>query len=58
MGGGMMGGGTMMSTTSGTSGLGSAMSEFVGSSMNRSGVPMSEMRPLIDKLTSSSGALK
>jgi len=58
MGSGMMGGGTMMSTTSGTSGLGSAMSEFVGSSMNRSGVPMSEMQPLIAKLTSSSGALK
>ena len=56
MGGGMMGS-TMMPARSGTSGLASSMMQFVGSSMNRSGVPMSEMQPLIDKLNGSSGAL-
>ena len=55
--GGMMGG-TMMSTTSGTSGIAGAMSQFVGSSMNKSGVFMAEMQPLIDKLDASSGAIQ
>jgi hypothetical protein len=55
--GGMMGG-TMMSTTGGTSGLATAMGQFVGSAMNRSGVTMTDMKPLIDKLAASSGAIR
>lgn len=53
--GGMMGG--TMQPTSGTSGLATAMSQFVGSTMNRSGVPMSDMQALADRLSSSGGAL-
>ncbi|HSD18841.1 MAG TPA: hypothetical protein VLC54_02300 [Anaeromyxobacter sp.] len=56
--GGMMGGTTMMPTTSGTSGLATAMAQFVPSSMNRSGVSMADMQPLIDKLAASSGAIR
>jgi hypothetical protein len=56
--GGMMGSGTMMPAASGSAGLATAMGQLVGSSMNRSGVPMSEMQPLIDKLASSSGAIR
>lgn len=55
--GGMMGGG-MMPATSGTSDLARAMAEFVASGMNRSGVTLSEMQPLIDKLAASSGAIE
>lgn len=55
--GGMMGG-TMMQGTAGTSGLGAAMSAFVGSSRNVSGVSLTEMQALIDKLTGSSGAIQ
>jgi hypothetical protein len=51
-------GGTTMPPASGTSGLATAMSEFVGSSMNRSGVTQSEMQPLVDKLQGASGALR
>lgn len=54
--GGMMGG--MMQPSAGTSGLGTAMSTFIGSAMNRSGVPLSDMQPLIDKLATSSGTLQ
>lgn len=53
--GGMMGG--SMSPTSGTSGLATAMSQFVGSTMNKSGVSMSDMQALVDRLSSSGGAL-
>jgi len=56
--GGMMGGVTMMPTTSGTSELATAMEQFVASSMNRSGVPVNDMRPLIDKLVASSGTIR
>ncbi len=58
MGGGMMGGGTMMQSTAGTTGLAAAMTTFVGSSMNRSGVPASVMQPLIDKLAASTGTIQ
>jgi hypothetical protein len=58
MGGGMMGGGTMMQSTAGTSGLATAMSAFVGSPMNASGVQLSDMQALIDKLTSSTGTIQ
>jgi hypothetical protein len=55
--GGMMGGNTMMPTTSGTTGLATAMGEFVASSTNRSGVLMADMQPLIDKLAASPGTI-
>jgi hypothetical protein len=55
--GGMMGGGVMQ-PSAGTSALASAMSAFVGSSMNRSGVTASDMQPLVDKLNASGGALQ
>jgi hypothetical protein len=58
MGGGMMGGGTMMQSTAGTTGLATAMTTFVGSSMNKSGVQASAMQPLIDKLTASTGTIQ
>jgi hypothetical protein len=58
MGGGMMGGGTMMLSTAGTSGLATAMTTFVGSSMNKSGVQSPAMQPLIDKLTASTGTIQ
>jgi hypothetical protein len=57
MGGGMMGGG-MMSTTAGTTGLATAMSTFVGSPMNASGVTASDMQGLIDKLAASNGTIQ
>jgi hypothetical protein len=54
MGGGMMGG-TMMQATAGTSGLATAMTTFVGSPANRSGVTMGAMQPLVDKLAAAGG---
>jgi hypothetical protein len=56
--GGMMGGTTMMPETSGTSELAHAMEQFVESDMNRSGVPMADMQPLVDKLAASSGDIR
>jgi hypothetical protein len=53
--GGMMSG--TMQPTAGGAGLAAAMSQFVASAMNKSGVAMAEMQPLIDKLTGSSGQL-
>jgi len=53
--GGMMGG--SMQAGAGTSGMATAMSQFVGSAMNKSGVQMSEMQALINKLSSSGGAI-
>lgn len=53
--GGMMGG--SMQATAGTTGLATAMTAFVGSSMNQSGVQMADMQPLIDQLTGSNGQL-
>lgn len=55
--GGMMGG-TTMSSTAGTSGLANAMTAFIGSNMNRSGVTASEMQALVTKLAGSSGAIQ
>jgi hypothetical protein len=54
--GGMMGGGNMPAT-SGTSDLAAAMSQFIASGMNSSGVSMADMQPLMDKLAASSGAM-
>lgn len=57
MGGGMMGGYTMP-PNAGTTGLATAMTAFVGSSRNASGVALADMQPLIDKLNVSSGAIQ
>ena len=54
--GGMMGGG-MMQATAGTSGLTTAMSAFIGSAMNKSGVQATDMQPLMDKLAASNGQI-
>src|SRR5512143_45597 len=49
MGGGMMGGGgTMMQSTAGTSGLATAMTTFMGSATNKSGLSATDMQTLIN----------
>jgi hypothetical protein len=58
MGGGMMGGGTMMQSSAGTTGLATAMTTFVGSSMNKSGATMTDMQTLVNKLTTSTGMIQ
>jgi hypothetical protein len=60
MGGGMsmMGGGTMMQANMGTSGMTSAMTAFMNSGMNKSGLTVADMQALMDRLSSSSGAIK
>ena len=55
--GGMMAG-SMMQGPAGTSGLATAMSAFVGSSMNRSGASVTDMQALINKLTASNGTIQ
>ncbi len=59
MGGGMsmMGGGTMMQSTAGTSGLGNAMTAFLGSGMNQSGLTATDMQALISRLTTTNGTI-
>ena len=57
MGGGMMGGATMQSTA-GTSGLAGAMTTFLGSTMNKSGLTTSDMQTLMDHLNASSGTIQ
>ena len=54
--GGMMGGG-MMSPTAGTSGLAGAMTGFMNSNMNASGITAADMTALIQKLANSNGHL-
>lgn len=59
MSGGMMGGGgTMMQPTAGTSGLAAAMTTFMGSAQNRSGLTSTDMNALIMKLSASTGQLQ
>ncbi len=58
MGGGMMGGGTMMQANAGTTGLASAMSTFVGSSSNRSGATLADVQALVNALAASSGVIR
>jgi hypothetical protein len=58
MGGGMMGGGSMMQPSAGTTGLATAMTAFVGSSMNRSGATMTDMQALANKLSTSTGMIQ
>jgi hypothetical protein len=53
--GGMMGAGGMMQSNAGTSGLAAAMTAFMNSSVNMSGVAAADMNALIQKLNSSSG---
>ncbi len=58
MGGGMMGGGgTMMQSTAGTSGLATAMATFMGSAMNKSGLMATDMQLLMSQLSSSNGPI-
>jgi hypothetical protein len=58
MGGGMMGGGgAMMQSTAGTIGLATAMTDFLGSAMNKSGLTVTDMQTLTNKLNSSNGEL-
>ncbi len=57
MGGGMMGG-TMMSSGAGTTGLANAMTEFIQSPMNKSGVSVQDIANLINKLNTSDGTIQ
>lgn len=58
MGGGMMmGSGNMMQPSAGTSGLATAMTTFLGSSANASGLTATTMNALIQKLAASNGQL-
>lgn len=56
MGGGMMGG-SMMQPDAGRSGLAGAMTEFMNSGFNRSGVPASSTMPLAQQLRDGTGQL-
>jgi hypothetical protein len=55
--GGMMGN-SQFSTTAGTSGLATAMTAFMGSSMNRSGLTVADMQALMNKMSASSGQIQ
>jgi hypothetical protein len=55
--GGMMGG-TMMQSSAGTTGLASALSAFIGSTTNRSGVTASDMQALTNRLATSNGTIQ
>ena len=55
--GGMMGGG-MMQATAGTASLASAMTQFMASALNRSGVTAADMQALVTRLGTSNGALQ
>jgi hypothetical protein len=58
MGGGMMGGGAMMQSNAGTTGLATAMTAFTDSSMNKSGATMTDMQALVNKLSTSTGTIQ
>lgn len=55
--GGMMGNNSL-ATSAGTSGLASAMTAFMGSSMNKSGLTVAEMQALHDRIGSSGGQIQ
>ena len=55
MGGGMMGSGTPMAASAGTSGLAAALTSFMSSAANASGVTATDMAALIQKLSNSDG---
>jgi hypothetical protein len=52
-----MGSGGMMQSNAGTTGLATAMSDFMSSPMNHSGLTAADMNVLIQKLSASSGQL-
>jgi hypothetical protein len=54
---GMMGSGGMMQSNAGTTGLATAMTDFMSSPMNHSGLTAADMNVLIQKLSASSGQL-
>ncbi|HET8733956.1 MAG TPA: hypothetical protein VFM45_09325, partial [Anaeromyxobacteraceae bacterium] len=54
--GGMMGG-TMMQSSAGTTGLATAMTTFVGSTMNHSGATLADVQALVTKLSTSNGTI-
>jgi hypothetical protein len=57
--GGMMGtGNNPLSTTAGTSGLANAMTTFMGSSMNRSGLTITDMQALHNRMSTSNGQIQ
>ncbi|MGC1453565.1 MAG: hypothetical protein WA946_00035 [Nitrospirota bacterium] len=59
MGGGMMGGGgTMMQSTAGTSGLATAITAFMGSSGNKSGLAASAVSALFTQLNTTNGIIQ
>jgi hypothetical protein len=55
--GGMMGG-TMMQADAGTSGLATAMTSFMLSAQNRSGLTVQDMQSLMDKLAAANGVIQ
>ena len=57
MGGGMMGG-NMMQSNAGTSGLANAMTQFMNSQMNKSGLTAQDMQSLINQLATSNGNIQ
>jgi hypothetical protein len=57
MGSGGMGSGGMMQPSAGTTGLATAMSDFMSSPMNHSGLTAADMNMLIQKLAASGGQL-
>lgn len=50
----MMGGGMVVQANMGTSGMGGAMTTFMNSSMNKSGLTVADMQALMDHLNSTS----
>ena len=58
MGGGSMGGGGMMQANAGTSGMATAMTTFMNSSENRSGLTAADMSALIQQLMGSTGRIQ
>jgi hypothetical protein len=55
--GGMMGN-NPLSTNAGTSGLAGAMTTFMGSAMNRSGLTVADMQALMNKMNTSNGQIQ
>lgn len=55
--GGMMGN-SPFSTTAGTSGLATAMTAFMGSAMNKSGLTIADMQTLMNKMNTSGGQIQ
>ncbi len=51
-------GGTMMQTTAGPSGLATAMTTFIGSIMNKSGLMAKGMQTLVNQLSTTNGTIQ